>query len=252
MYLLCVLIGVVALVDAAVHAQNEDDAPAEETVPAVHAPLSYDPYYVLPGGAGYTSVDVGVRTASSALKEFKDASDIVAMAKFSPRNRFEAGAHFTFGFFKDGSSNLSSIVVGGKYQLGSNRAATVSIALPAGDIDDPGLAAGFMQTARISSAFRLNTRLQVAALQGYADEGLVVDFLLEPAQVFSERLSAYLDLIVTSNTSDWEDDLSVRLEPNFDIGLGDGTVLNAGVRVDLRGGDEREDVGLFMVLLRDM
>ena len=237
MHLLCVLIGMVALVDTAVHAQ----------------PLSYDPYYVLPGGPGYTSVDIGVRTKASppTLKDLKDVSDIVAMAKFNPHARFEMGAHLTFGFFKDGSSNLSSIVVGGKYQLGPNRAATASIALPAGDIPDPGLAVGLMQTARIGPAFRFNTRLQVAALKGYADEGLVGDLLLEPAMVFSERLSAYLDLVITSNTSDLEDNLSVRLEPNFDIGLGDGMVLNAGVSVDLQG-DEQEDVGLFIVLLRDM
>ena len=235
MHLLCVLIGMVALVDTAVHAQ----------------PLSYDPYYVLPGGPGYTSVDIGMRTTASASK-LLDASDIVAMAKFNPHARFEAGAHLTFGFFKDGSSNFSSLVVGGKYQLGHNRAATANIALPAGDIDNPGVAVGLMQTARIGAAFRLNTRLQIAALKGYADEGFVVDLLLEPAQVFSEKLSAYLDLLLTSNTTALEDNLSVRLEPNFDIGLGDGTVLNAGVSVDLRGGDEQEDVGLFIVLLRDM
>ena len=257
MHLFCVLIGVVALVGTAVHAQPENDAPAEETValaaeaPAVHAPLSYDPYYVLPGGLGYTSVDIGVRTAPSTFKELKDVSNIIAMAKFNPHARVEVGAHLTFGFFKDGSSNFSSLVVGSKYQLGPNRAATASVALPAGDISDPGLAVGLMQTARIGSAFRFNTRLQVAALKGYADEGLVVDLLLEPAHVFGERLSAYLDLLITSNTSDLEGDISVRLEPNFDIGLGDGMVLNAGVSVDLQGG-EREDVGLFIVLLRDM
>ena len=109
MYLLCVLIGMLALVSTAVHAQPEDDAPAEETValaaaaPAVHAPLSYDPYYVLPGGLGYTSVDIGVRTAPSTFKELKDASNIVAMAKFNPHARVEVGAHLTFGFFKDGT-----------------------------------------------------------------------------------------------------------------------------------------------------
>ena len=75
--------------------------------------------------------------------------------------------------------------------------------------------------------------------------------MLEPAQVFNEKFSGYLDLLLTSNTSDLEDDLSVRLEPNFDIGIGDGMVLNAGVSVDLRG-DEQEDMGLFIVLLRDM
>ena len=237
MHLLCVLIGMVALVDTAVHAQ----------------PLSYDPYYVLPGGPGYSSVDVGVHTKASpsTIKELKDVSDIVAMAKFNPHARLEAGAHLTFGFFKDGSSNFSSLVVGGKYQLGDNRAATANIALPAGDIDNPGLAVGLMQTARIGSSFRFNTRLQVAALKGYADEGVIVDLLLEPAQVFSERLSAYLDLLITSNTSDLEDNLSVRLEPNLDIGLGDGMVLNIGVSMDLQDEDQ-EDVGLFIVLLRDM
>lgn len=261
MHLLCVLIGILALVNTAVHAQPEDDAPAEEVValeaesPAVHAPvhapLSYDPYYVLPGGLGYTSVDLGVRTTSSTFKELKDVSDIVAMAKFNPHARVEVGAHLTFGFFKDGNSNFSSLVVGSKYQLGTNRAATANIVLPAGDIDNPGLAVGLMQTMRVGPAFRFNTRLQVAALKGYAEEGIVVDLLLEPAQAFNEKLSAYLDLLITSNTSDLEGDLSVRLEPNFDIGLGDGMVLNAGVSVDLQG-EEQEDVGLFIVLLRDM
>lgn len=257
MHLLCVLIGILALVNTAVHAQPEDDAPTEETVAlaaetsAVHAPLSYDPYYVLPGGLGYTSVDLGVRTTSSTFKELKDVSDIVAMAKFNPHARVEVGAHLTFGFFKDGNSNFSSLVVGSKYQLGTNRAATANIVLPAGDIDNPGLAVGLMQTMRIGPAFRFNTRLQIAALKGYAEEGIVVDLLLEPAQVFNEKLSAYLDLLITSNTSDLEGDLSVRLEPNFDIGLGDGMVLNAGVSVDLQG-EEQEDMGLFIVLLRDM
>ena len=235
MHLLCVLLGAAALLGPAVHAQ----------------PLSYDPYYVLPGGAGYTSVDIGVRTTTAA-SELLDASDLVAMAKFNPHARFEAGAHLTFGFFNDHHSNFSSLVVGGKYQLGRHSAATASIALPAGDISDPGLAVGLMQTAQLGPAFRLNGRLQVAALKGYAAEGLVVDFLLEPARVFGERLSAYLDLLIASNTADLADHLSVRLEPNLDLGLGDGTVLNAGVSVDLQGGAEQEDLGLFIVLLRDM
>ena len=257
MHLLCVLIGILALVNTTVHAQPEDDAPAEETVALetvqvpIHTPLSYDPYYVLPGGLGYTSVDIGVRTAPSTFKELKDVSNIIAMAKFNPHARVEVGAHLTFGFFKDGNSNFSSLVVGSKYQLGINRAATANIVLPAGDIDNPGLAVGLMQTMRIGPTFRFNTRLQVAALEGYAEEGVVVDLLLEPAQVVSEKLSVYLDLLLTSNTSDLEGDLSIRLEPNFDIGLGDGMVLNAGVSVDLQG-EEREDMGLFIVLLRDM
>ena len=242
MHLFCVLIGVVALVGTAVHAQ----------------PLSYDPYYVLPGGTGYTSVDVGVRTIASPskLKELKDASDIIAVAKFNPHARFEAGAHLTFGFFKDGSSNFASFVVGGKYQLGPRRAATANVVLPAGDIDNPGVAVGLMQTLEFGTAFRLNSHLQVAALKGYTrayeGNGVVGNLLIEPALVVGEKLSAYLDLLISSNTSDLKDNLSVRLEPNLDIGLGDGMVLNAGVSVDLQGGDEQEDVGLFIVLLRDM
>ena len=265
MHLFCVLIGVVALVSTAVHAQPEDNAPAEEAValaaaaPAVHAPVhapfSYDPYYVLPGGQGYTSVDIGVRTSPSTFKDLKDVSNIVAMAKFNPHARVEAGAHFTFGFFKDGSSNFSSLVVGSKYQLGTNRAATANVVLPAGDIDNPGLAVGLMQTVEFGTAFRLNSHLQVAALKGYTHayegKGVVGNLLVEPAIVFNEKFSAYLDLLIASNTSDLEDDLSVFLEPNLDIGLGDGLVLNAGVSVDLQG-EEQEDMGLFIVLLRDM
>lgn len=261
MHILCVLIGILALVNTAVHAQPEDDAPTEETVAleaetsAVHAPLSYDPYYVLPGGLGYTSVDLGVRTASSTFKELKDVSDIVAMAKFNPHARVEVGAHLTFGFFKDGNSNFSSLVVGSKYQLGTNRAATANIVLPAGDIDNPGLAVGLMQTMEFGTAFRLNSHLQVAALKGYTHaykgKGVIGNLLIEPAIVFNEKLSAYLDLLIATNTSDLEGDLSVRLEPNLDIGLGDGLVLNAGISMDLQG-DAQEDVGLFIVLLRDM
>ena len=265
MYLLCVLIGMVALVSPAVHAQPEDDTPAEEAValaaeaPAVHAPvhapLSYDPYYVLPGGLGYTSVDVGVRTSPSTFKELKDVSNIIAMAKFNPHARVEVGAHLTFGFFKDHSSNFSSLVVGSKYQLDTNRAATANIVLPAGDIDNPGLAIGLMQTVRVGPAFRLNSHLQIAALKGYThayeSKGVLGNLLIEPAMVFNEKFSAYLDLLIASNTSDLQGDLSVFLEPNFDIGLGDGLVLNAGVSVDLQN-EEQEDVGLFIVLLRDM
>ena len=127
--------------------------------------------------------------------------------------------------------------------------------LPAGDIDNPGLAFGLMQTVRVGPAFRLNSHLQVAALKGYTHayegNGVVGNLLIEPAIVFNEKLSAYLDLLIASNTSDLEGDLSVRLEPNLDIGLGDGLVLNAGVSVDLQD-EEQEDMGLFIVLLRDM
>ena len=277
MHLFCVLIGAVALVGTAVYAQPEDDAPAEETVALetvqvpIHAPLSYDPYYVLPGGQGYTSVDIGVRTAPSTFKELKDVSNIIAMAKFNPHTRVEVGAHLTFGFFKDGNSNFSSLVVGSKYQLGTNRAATANIVLPAGDIDNPGLAIGLMQTVEFGTAFRLNSHIQVAGLEGYTGDededaiensnddegngmignGVVGNLLIEPALVFNEKLSVYLDLLLTSNTSDLEGDLSIHLEPNLDLGIGDGMVLNAGVSVNLQG-DEQEDMGLFIVLLRDM
>ena len=259
MHLLCVLIGMVALVGTAVHAQPEGDeepVAVETEAPAVHAPLSYDPYYVLPGGLGYTSVDLGVRTAPSTFKDLKDESDIIAVAKFNPHARIEVGAHLTFGFFKDHSPNFASLVVGSKYQLGSHRAATANIVLPAGAIDNPGLSVGLMQTVEFSTAFRLNSHLQVAGLKGYThayeSNGVIGNLLIEPALVFNEKLSAYLDLLITSNTSDLEDNLSVRLEPNLDIGLGDGMVLNAGVSVDLQGGDERENTGVFIVLLRDM
>ena len=112
-----------------------------------------------------------------------------------------------------------------------------------------------MQTVEFGTAFRLNSQLQVAALKGYTHayegNGVIGNLLIEPALVFNEKLSAYLDLLIATNTSDLEGDLSVRLEPNLDIGIGDGLVLNAGISMDLQG-DEQEDVGLFIVLLRDM
>ena len=202
---------------------------------------------------GYTSVDVGVYTKASpsTIKELKDAiswpwpNSIPALAlkraHISPL-AFSRTEVPTFRQSWSAASTSSALTVR-RPPASPCRLAT---------FPTRGWPLVSCRPHELVSAFRLNTRLQVAALKGYTDEGLVVDLLLEPAQVLSEKLSAYLDLLITSNTSDLEDNLSVRLEPNLDIGLGDGMMLNAGVSVDLQGGDEQEDIGLFIVLLRDM
>ena len=83
MYCRSTLIATILLLGVSVHAQ----------------PLSYDPYYVLPGGSCHASVDLGVQTPD--LNGLIDATNVLTMAKFSASDPIEIGAHFTFGFSID-------------------------------------------------------------------------------------------------------------------------------------------------------
>ena len=235
MRLLCALISAVVLASSSIGAQ----------------PLSYDPYFVLPAGKGQTSIDLGYRTVD--MSKLFDKGDVVAMAKFNPNEKIEAGAHFSFGWFNDNASNFSTLVVGAKYNLGRHRAATANLAVPAGDVDDPGLSIGLMNATELTTGLILNAQLQLGLLKGYTGgQGIIIDALIEPVKIFNDRFSGYLDLFITSNTDRLSDLLSVNLGPNLDIGLGDGSVLNIGVTLGLTGDAKQQQTGLTMILLRNM
>ena len=235
MRLLCALISVLFLAISPTSAQ----------------PLNYDPYFVLPAGLGQTSIDAGVVVSDTG--DIFNTSDVVAMAKFNPHKKIEAGARFAFGWLNDTKSNFSSLVVGAKYSLGHHSAATVNLTVPAGGVDHPGLSFGLMNSTELTTGLMLNAQFQLGLLKGYnGGKGIVVDALIEAVKVFDNRYSAYLDLFITSNTYRLSDFLAVNLGPNIDISIGAGSVLNIGVTLGLSGDAKQQETGLALILLRNM
>jgi hypothetical protein len=125
--------------------------------------------------------------------------------------------------------------------------------VPAGDIDDPGFSIGLMNTTQLTEGLLLNGQLHLGLFDGYTGgTGMVIDALIEPAVIFNDKFSGYLDLLVTTNTDSFGDFLSVNLAPNLDIGLGDGVVLNLGVSFGLAGDAKQAETGFVATVLRDM
>lgn len=214
-------------------------------------PLSYDPFYVLPSQKGYKSIDVGMDNNDTGL--LTDATNFIFMSKFTPGDKVEVGAQFTFGFLNDFASNFAALTVGGKYSLGENRAVTLNLALPAGDIDDPGISIGVMNTLIASERFRINKRLMVGFLDGYTrGTGIVVDALIEPAFLLSPQWTGYLDFQIASNTDDFGNFLAIDLSPNIDWIMSDGNALNFAVKLGLSGDRKRSETGIAITLLRNM
>jgi hypothetical protein len=213
--------------------------------------LSYDPFYVLPSQKGYKSVDLGIDNADSG--RLTDATSILFMSKFTPDDKVEVGAQLTFGFLDDSSSNFAALTVGGKYGIGEQRAVSLNLLLPAGDIDDPGISLGIMNTLMLSDKIRLNKQLFVGLLDGYTNgTGIVVDALIEPALLINPRLTAYLDFKIASNTDDLGDFIAVDLVPNIDWIMSDGNALNFSLKLGLAGDRKRQETGMAITLLRNM
>jgi hypothetical protein len=221
------------------------------TTGIIAQPLSYDPFFVLPSSKGYKSVDLGLRSNNSS--KILDATDTIFMSKFTPGDQIEVGARFTFGFFNETTSNFASLTVGSKYSLAPNRAVTLNIALPAGEIDDPGISLGIMNTLAISDKIQLNKQLFIGLLDGYTNgTGIIIDALLEPVLLLNPQWTAYLDLLISSNTDDFGNFLAVDFAPNIDWILSDGNALNFGLTIGLAGDLKSKKTGLAITLLRNM
>ncbi len=214
-------------------------------------PLSYDPFYVLPSQKGYKSIDVGMDNNDKG--QLTDATNFVFMSKFTPGDNVEVGAQFTFGFLNDSAANFSALTVGGKYSLGERRAATLNLLLPAGDIDDPGISLGIMNTLALGERFLLNKRLLIGFLDGYTrGTGIVVEALIEPAFLLSPQWTSYLDFKIASNTDDFGNFLAIDLTPNIDWIMSDGNALNFALKLGLSGDRKRSATGIALTLLRNM
>lgn len=214
-------------------------------------PLSFDPFYVLPAGPGQASIDAGINASDTG--NLFNTSNAMAMAKFNPHEKIEAGAQLAFGWLNDATNNFTHLVVGAKYSLGKRRAATANLAVPAGNVKNPGISLGIMQTLGLASSLEISSRLQFGLLKGYTDgKGIIIDAFIEPVYLVNDRLSAYLTTTLTSNSDGFSNALGVNLNPNIDIGIGDGLVVNLGLTFGAAGNGKLAQTALGIFFLRVM
>lgn len=234
-----------------VQAQEEQTQVSTAETYTRSAQLTYDPFYVLPSQKGYKSIDVGMR--SNDVNKPAKATDFFLMSKFTPADNVEVGAQLTFGFLNESASNFSSLLVGSKYGLGKERAAAINLLMPAGDIKNPGISLGFMNSLKLGEPFEINGQLFLGFLKGYTGgSGIVIDALVEPVLIINRRWVFYFDIKASSNTDGLGDHLSINGFPNIDWVIGDGNVLNMGFQFGLAGDLKSEATSLYLTLLRTM
>ena len=238
-------------------ARSQDDAtddppPVSSEVAFVRGQhLGYDPFFVLPSQRGYKAVNVGMRSTDTNKPDKR--TNFFLMAKFTPSEFIEVGTQLTFGFLNEMASNFSSLKVGSKYSLGAQRAASINLLMPAGDIKNPGISLGLMNSLLLSKRFEVNKQLHIGFLKGYTGgSGIVLDGQIEPVWVINHRWVAYLDLNISSHTDDPNNHLSINAFPNVDWVISDGNALNLGLKFGLMGDLKSETTGLYLTLLRNM
>jgi hypothetical protein len=212
------------------------------------AQLQYDPFFGLPGKSGTMGVDVGL--ANWDLSSIGDASDVFAMGKYSVNDKLELGARATLGFLAgDAADTFRHLQVGAKYSIGGNCALAANLLVPAGEVDDPGLALAYMHTMSVGG-ISTNAVVQANLLKGYAADGVGLNLFLEPYKAIGSKMVGYLDLYVLTNTEDIGGDfLAINLGPNLDYKLNDTMVLNVGVGLGLAGDAKQADPGIGATLI---
>ena len=213
--------------------------------------LSYDPFFVLPNQGGYKAVNVGMRSTDTSEPDKR--TNFFLMAKFTPSEGVEVGTQLEFGFLNETASNFSSLMVGSKYSLGAQRAASINLLMPAGDIKNPGISLGLMNSLSLSDQFEINKQFHIGFLKGYTGgSGIVLDGQIEPVLLINDRWVAYFDLDISSHTDNLNRNLAVNAFPNIDWVVSDGNALNLGVKFGLMGDLKSETTGLYLTLLRTM
>ena len=213
--------------------------------------LSYDPFFVLPSQRSYKAINVGMRSTDTNKPDKR--TNFFLMAKFTPSEVIEVGTQLTFGFLNETASNFSSLKVGSKYSLGAQRAASINLLMPAGDIKNPGISLGLMNSLLLSKRLEVNKQLHIGFLKGYTGgSGIVLDGQIEPIWVINNRWVAYLDLNISSHTDNLNNHLSINAFPNIDWVVSDGNALNLGLKFGLMGDLKSEKTGLYLTLLRAM
>ncbi len=216
------------------------------------APIHYDPFFVMPGKKGEKSIVAALRSGN--IENFSKTTDAILMSKFSPGKKTEVGAHLTFGFFNDSAKSFSTLSVGSKYRLGENSAATLTLALPAKDVKDPGISLGFMNTSLMSNQVQINQRISVGGLKGYTSNNstLVLDALIESIIAINSKWAFVLDINAVSTTEDISNRLAIDLKPSIDWLIADGNLINIACSVGIAGSNKAETTSILFSLLRRM
>ncbi len=211
-------------------------------------PLTYDIHYVLPEAAGTGGVDIGFLTPD--IDKIDEFGDIDIMAKYALADWFEVGARATLGVLRDDAKALSSITLGAKYSLGSRTAATANLSAKR-ETDNYGISAGLMHSMLVGD-IGVNSHILFGFLDGYTPNGTLIDVMIQPVLPLSDRVFAYLDILLTSDSQELVDRSSVILVPNLDYEIIPGLMLNGGIRFSIHSGDDiRHDtkVGVILSLL---
>lgn len=195
--------------------------------------LSYDLYYVLPGEVGTGGVDFGFGTPFA--DEIDGTSDFDLLAKYSLTDELEVGTRATFGFLNDARDAFSSLTLGAKYRLADRRALALNFT-PHNPAEKAGISVGLMNSVELGNK-GINSHLIFGFMDGYAPKGALVDLLVQPVLPLSERMFAYLDVIVSTDTDKPADRIGVLMGPNLDVELVEGLMLNAGIRFSVYSGD---------------
>ena len=216
------------------------------------APIHYDPFFVLPGSKGEKSIVAA--SHSGDVKDIGKTTNTILMSKFSPGKNTEVGAHLTFGFLNNSAKSFSTLSVGSKYRLGGNRAATITLALPAKDVKDPGISLGFMNTSIINTGFEINQMVSLGGLKGYTSKNstLVFNVLLEPVFNINDRWAVVPAVIAVSDTEDMSNHLAVDLNPSVDWLVADGNLINIGCSFGIAGSNKANTTSISIGLLRSM
>ncbi|MBT4502709.1 MAG: hypothetical protein HOC74_33565 [Gemmatimonadetes bacterium] len=209
--------------------------------------LHYDPYYVLPGAAGGIGVDAGLSTGD--IGSIFDGSETYLVGKYSINDKLEAGARLTLGILHDGRDSFSDITVGAKYGLSATSALTLNVT-PFNEAEEIGLSVGYMMTTQMGG-MDVNNHLQIGLLDGYAS-GLAIDLFIEPVKIIDEKITGYLDILISTDTDAFSNNLGVDLGPNVDYALMEDLVFNAGVTVGIAGDGKQQDVGLMITAIKTM
>tara|TARA_B100001250_G_scaffold414271_1_gene451647 strand:- start:7982 stop:8626 length:645 start_codon:yes stop_codon:yes gene_type:complete len=214
--------------------------------------MHYDPFFILPGKKGEKSIVAA--SLSRDIKNIGKTTDTILMSKFSPGKNTEVGAHLTFGFLNNSAKSFSTLSVGGKYRLGENRAATLTLALPAKDVKDPGISLGFMNTSIINTGFQINQMVLLGGLKGYTSKNstLVFNVILEPVLSITSRWAVVPKITAASDTENVSNHLAIDLNPTIDWLVADGNLINIGCSFGLAGSNKANTTSISIGLLRSM
>ncbi len=114
-------------------------------------------------------------------------------------DQLEVGADIGVGVINEGRSSFSTLLIGAKYGLGDARAVSVNLGAPIGDAEDPGLSIGLMNIQQLGGMAG-NQHLQIGLLKGFAPAGANIDLLLDPVKEINDKMSIYIDVLLSTNT----------------------------------------------------